>query len=304
MKEYVKNIPIPICGLGLGVVALGNLLAKYDESFKYICVLVASLIVFLVVLKTILFFQDFKKELSNPLVASVFVTIFMTLGLLSPTYFGIIKPLGYLMWYASLLGHLAYLVWFSFKFVYKSKLTDVLPSWFIVYVGYVVVANTSKVFNHEGLGRLLLVCGFVMFALLFIIISARMILYKIEKPPVYPSIVIYTAPLNLCLVGYLTLFNDVDSLFLLVMSILSLIIFIYTITLLPKIIKSGFYPSYSALTFPFVISLIAYNQLAMVYNLNVSNVLFFLTIIVVVLICFVLYKYLVFIKIQTNKGVI
>ena len=37
MKDVIKKIPIPICGVMLGAAALGNLLQSYSEGIRYVC---------------------------------------------------------------------------------------------------------------------------------------------------------------------------------------------------------------------------------------------------------------------------
>ena len=37
MKDVIKKIPIPICGVTLGAAALGNLLQSYSEGIRYVC---------------------------------------------------------------------------------------------------------------------------------------------------------------------------------------------------------------------------------------------------------------------------
>ena len=36
MKEMIKRVPIPLCGVMLGVAALGNLLQSYSERIRYV----------------------------------------------------------------------------------------------------------------------------------------------------------------------------------------------------------------------------------------------------------------------------
>ena len=37
MRETIKKVPVPVCGVMLGTAALGNLLQSYSEALRYIC---------------------------------------------------------------------------------------------------------------------------------------------------------------------------------------------------------------------------------------------------------------------------
>ena len=48
MKDVIKKIPIPICGVMLGAAALGNLLQSYSEGIRYVCGIFAAFLLILV----------------------------------------------------------------------------------------------------------------------------------------------------------------------------------------------------------------------------------------------------------------
>ena len=52
MKDVIKKIPIPICGVMLGAAALGNLLQSYSEGIRYVCGVFAA---FLLIMEIIFF---------------------------------------------------------------------------------------------------------------------------------------------------------------------------------------------------------------------------------------------------------
>ena len=71
MKERIKKVPIPLCGVMLGTAALGNLLQSYSEGIRYVCGIVAGLLLVLVLLKLCLFPGLVKEDMKNPIMASV-----------------------------------------------------------------------------------------------------------------------------------------------------------------------------------------------------------------------------------------
>ena len=44
MKDSIKRVPIPLCGVMLGLAALGNLLQSYSEGIRYVCGIAAGLL--------------------------------------------------------------------------------------------------------------------------------------------------------------------------------------------------------------------------------------------------------------------
>lgn len=89
------------------------------------------------------------------------------------------------------------------------------------------------------------------------IVLYRTFIVKEIPEPAMPTLAIYTAPASLCLAGYLNSFQSKSILMVGFLTVLSLSMFIFVIMNMPKLFKLKFYPSYSAFTFPFVITAIA-----------------------------------------------
>ena len=71
-KKFLRKVPIPICGLILGMVSLGNLLYSlgYATIGTIYCVL-GSLLMILVILKIIFTMKHALSTLDDPIIASV-----------------------------------------------------------------------------------------------------------------------------------------------------------------------------------------------------------------------------------------
>ena len=65
MKDVIKKIPIPICGVMLGAAALGNLLQSYSEGIRYVCGVFAAFLLILALLKLIMFPGAVKEEIGR-----------------------------------------------------------------------------------------------------------------------------------------------------------------------------------------------------------------------------------------------
>ena len=75
MKEMIKKVPVPLCGVMLGTAALGNLLQSYSEGIRQVCGLCAALLLILILAKLICFPQMIKEDMKNPIMASVAVRV-------------------------------------------------------------------------------------------------------------------------------------------------------------------------------------------------------------------------------------
>ena len=84
MKRVIEKVPVPLAGVTLGLTALGNLLAGLSPVLRWGCGTAAALLFFLLLAKLILFPEKIKNDFSNPIIASVSATFFMTLMQLSP----------------------------------------------------------------------------------------------------------------------------------------------------------------------------------------------------------------------------
>ena len=79
----IKKIPIPICGVILGMFGLGNLLQSYSEGIRMTCGVIATIFAVLFLISVFTDFGKFKENMKNPIMASVFCTFPMALMLFS-----------------------------------------------------------------------------------------------------------------------------------------------------------------------------------------------------------------------------
>lgn len=257
MKGFVKKLPVPIVGLMLALAAAGNLVQSYGENYRNIFGGISAIILILFLLKTVLYPGIVQEELKNPVVASVFPTLSMGIMLLS-TY---IKPfslkLGFSIWIIGLLIHILLILSFTIKYILQLNMNQVFPSWFIPYVGIVVGSVTAPAFEMLWIGKILFWFGFISYFLLLPIVLNRVLKIKKIPEPAQPTIAIFAAPVALCLAGYMNSFQDKNMFIVWLLLGLSQVSYLMVILQLPKLLSLGFYPSYSALTFPLVISAIS-----------------------------------------------
>lgn len=260
MKEMIKRVPIPLCGVMLGTAALGNLLQSYSEGIRYVCGIIAGILLIFVMLKLILFREAVKEDMKNPIIASVTGTFSMTLMLLSTYVEPFIGWAAYDIWLLAIVLHIALIVYFTVKFIMKLRMQKVFASYFIVYVGIAVVAVTAPMYDKTGIGTAAFWFGFVSLIVLFVFVTVRYMKYKEIPDSAKPLICIYAAPMSLCIAGYVQSVTPKSYEMLVTMFAVASILYVFALVKAVGYLKLPFFPSYASFTFPFVISAIASKQ--------------------------------------------
>lgn len=254
MDQFLKKYPVPITGLMLGLAAAGNLIQSYGEVYRSILGLLSAILFILMVVKIARFPGEVKKNLDNPVIASVFPTFSMGIMILS-TYLKPFAPsLAYFVWAVGLILHITLILWFTKKYVLSFKIKQVFPSWFIVYVGIAVASVTGPAYKMIGIGQTAFWFGFITYLILLPLIIYRVVKIKEMPEPALPTLVIFAAPASLLLAGYMNSFGEKNLSIVWFLTALSIIMYIAAIIMMLKLLKLKFYPSYSGFTFPLIIS--------------------------------------------------
>lgn len=298
--ETVKKVPLPMAGLILGLAALGNLVQSYSGVLRSVLGIISVLLLILLLAKIFSYHQQVKEELTNPVVASVFPTLSMAIMVLS-TYLKAFSPSAALVtWVIGMVLHAALIIWFTKQFVLNFNIKKVFPSWYIVFVGIVVGSVTANAHGMEPIGQAAFWFGFISYLILICLVLYRIIKVKEMPEPTLPTLTILAAPGSLCLAGYMSSFPEKSMGMVYLLMTFSLVFYIVAIVLLPKLLKLKFYPSYSAFTFPLVISGIGI-KLSNGFLVNASQaipalkfVVNFAELLATVLTLYVLFKYIGF----------
>ena len=257
MEQLIKKLPLPMSGLLLALAATGNLLSSYGNLYRYSFGVLAAILLILLAAKAALIPAALMEGFDSPVVASILPTFPMGMMLLS-TYVRGYQPGAALgIWIAGLLLHMILIILFTKKYIFSFNIKKVFPSYFIVYVGIICGSISAPAFGLAAVGRYIFWFGLAAYLLLLPVVLYRVIKVKEIPEPALTATAILTAPSSLCLAGYLNSFPDKSIGMIGFLCILSLLMLIYVLTLMPKLLKLKFYPSYSAFTFPFVITAIA-----------------------------------------------
>ncbi len=295
----IEKIPIPICGLILAFLSLGNLLNDTHPLLKVACGIIGIVLLILILSKLVLYPKKIKEDFKNPIIASNSGTFSMSLMILS-TYISPFMPsIAYGIWILGVALHILLIVYFTHHFIIRNfNISTVYPSYWIVFVGITMGAITAHAHNLDEIGFIFFLVGFIGMIFTFPLVIYRYINYKDIPNANKPLICIFTAVLSILIVGYLNSYNDTSIEFLMIMYIFACIFYIFALTKLIEYRNLEFYPSFAAFTFPFVISGLATKGVISKIGSNIilNSVLSIETVIATAIVLYVLIRYMKFLS--------
>ena len=122
-----------LSSLVLALFSLSNQINHYALIAQGIWFL-ASIGFMLILGRLILGFEQVREDLHNPVIASAFASYFMAAFLFASRL--PLAQIGLSVTWVGLLGlYIAYIIFFSLRFMRPLSLNQVFPSWFVIYVG-------------------------------------------------------------------------------------------------------------------------------------------------------------------------
>ena len=260
MKEFLSKIPLPIAGVGLGLASLGNLLKPYSISVYILCGILAFIFILMVASKFIFCAQDFIEEFRSPVISSVFAAFFMAIMVLTNYIPERFILFAFMIWIFAFIGHISLIIYFSIRRFSNFSLKDIFPTYFVAYVGPIVASVTCVPFKLQSVGKIIVILGLAAFIILFVLVTFRYFKHEVDVP-LKPLLCLYTAPMSLTIAGYCAVFENKSLVLLFIGGCIAQTIYVIVLTQLPKFLKTQFYPSFAAFTFPFVITATALKQI-------------------------------------------
>lgn len=245
---------------------------------RYVCGIISLIIILGFTVRVARDFRSFRKELENPVAFSVLPTYTMALMLLMTYFKPFIGTAAVVIWVLALTLQVVIMAAFVKTFVLKFNIRQVLPSWFVMFVGIVVASVTSPAMDMKHAGQAVFYLGFELYMVLLPVVLYRAIKIKAIPEPAYPTMAILCAPASLCLVGYISAFDHASAALVLLLTALCLIFWLTVLILLfYKLLRLPFSPGYSAFTFPLVISATAIKVSGAFFAGNTGSLLRFVS---------------------------
>lgn len=297
--NLIKELPIPVAGLILALLSLGNLLQDIHPYLRYLFGTIGVLLIFLMILKVILYPQDIKDGFRNPVIASSSGTFSMSLMLLSTYLIEFIPDIAYIIWIIGISLHILLMIYFTYHFIVRNfDISTVYPSYWIVFVGITMGAITAGAHGLDGIGFICFLIGFAAMLVTLPLVIYRYIRYSEIPDMNKPLICIFTAVISILIVGYLNSSASPSREFLVALYSIACIFYMFAFYKLIEYRNLEFYPSFSAFTFPFVISALATKGILKINGPNflLSAILTIETAIALIIVIYVLIRYIKFLK--------
>ncbi len=260
MMSFIKDYPVPISGLTLGMLGLaafwqGVLANTSLGAVLMVCVgLLAVLLLMPLLIKFIRYPVELWKAMQHPTIGSVVPTLAMSLMLISHAGSLLGVEFSSCLWLFAVVLHGFFLVVFSYYRISHFKWDDMVPSWFVPPIGIVVACLTVPTPALIVVAHVIVWVGLVMYGILLPLMIHRLCVEPSVDDARKPTLAIMAAPASLTLSGYLTIIphpNVVLTIFLLSLSI-TMIVSVYIMLL--RLLRLNFSPAFSAFTFPLAIS--------------------------------------------------
>ena len=201
-----------------------------------------------------------------------------------------------LWWFAFLLD--VYLIlYFTKNYVLVKQRASATPTWTVLYVGIAVASLTYPVVGIVGIAYGAWIFGFILTLFLYLLIYQ-----DLRKNPLPLALLgqegIYCAPFSLLLAALVRVGGySLPSWILLVMILASQTFFFFVLSRLPRILKQGFQPAFSALTFPTIITATSLKMAQGILQFPVLNLVVWLEIIIcLTILIYVLVEYIRYLR--------
>ena len=253
----MKKLPLVFSGCLLGLAGAGNLILDTLPVLSHLFSLTGLILWIYFLILHLFSWKETKREFTKPPLLSGMATFPMA-GMIFSTYVLRLVPslpiLAQLLWWFSFILDFALIAYFSRRFLGVEERASATPSWTVLYVGIAVAALTYPVVGLIQIAYLTVTFGFLATCFLYPLIYS-----DLKKQPLTPALLgqegIYCAPFSLLLAALVRIGGvTLPTWALLLLMLVSQSFFIFVLTRLPNILKQGFQPAFSALTFPTIIT--------------------------------------------------
>ena len=254
----MKKLPLAFSGCLLGLAGAGNLILDVFPLLSQVFSLSGLILWFYFLYCHLRHWRESKQELKKAPVLSA-TAPFPMAGMILSTYLLRILPtnmsiLAQILWWFSFLLDVCLILYFTTAYVFTKPRTSATPSWTVLYVGIAVASLTYPVVGIVGIAYGAWIFGFILTLILY-----PLIYQDLKRNPLPLALLgqegIYCAPFSLLLAALVRVGGaSLPSWIILIMVVISQAFYFFVLTRLPRMMKEGFQPAFSALTFPTVIT--------------------------------------------------
>ena len=297
----MKKLPLAFSGCLLGLAGAGNLILDTFPPLSHVFSLSGLILWFYFLVSHLSHWQESKQELKKAPLSSGMATFPMA-GMILSTYMLRTLPvslnfIAQVLWWFAFLLDVSLIIYFTINYVQAKPRTSATPSWTVLYVGIAVASLTYPVVGKVGIAYGSWIFGFILTLILY-----PLIYQDLKRNPLPRALLgqegIYCAPFSLLLASLVRIGGPaLPSWILLVMVLASQTFFFFVLSRLPRILKQGFQPAFSALTFPTIISATSLKMAQGILQFPALNLLVWLeTIICLTILVYVLVEYVRYLR--------
>ena len=297
----MKKLPLAFSGCLLGLAGAGNLILDTFPLLSHVFSLSGLILWFYFLVSHLSHWQESKQELKKAPLLSGMATFPMA-GMILSTYMLRTLPvslnfIAQVLWWFAFLLDVGLIIYFTINYVQAKPRTSATPSWTVLYVGIAVASLTYPVVGIVGIAYGAWIFGFILTLFLY-----PLIYQDLKKNPLPLALLgqegIYCAPFSLLLAALVRIGGpDLPSWILLVMVLASQVFFFFVLSRLQRILKQGFQPAFSALTFPTIITATSLKMAQGILQFPALNLLVWLeTIICLTILVYVLVEYVRYLR--------
>ena len=296
----MKKLPLAFSGCLLGLAGAGNLISDTLPELSHVFSVLGLGLWIIFLISHLVDWQNTAKELKKLPVLSGMATFPMA-GMILATYLLRTIPsvplFAQVLWWFSFLLDIGLITYFTILLMKSKEKIYATPSWTVLYVGIAVAALTYPVVGIIEIAYVTIIFGFILTFYLY-----PRIYLDLKKKPLPVELLgqegIYCAPFSLLLASLVRVGGHQLLTYSIIMMIISSQIFFFLVlSRLPQILKQGFQPVFSALTFPTIVTATSLKMAQGILQHSLLNVFVKIeALISLTILIFVLFSYLIWMK--------
>ena len=296
----MKKLPLAFSGCLLGLAGAGNLISDTLPELSHVFSVLGLGLWIIFLISHLFDWKNSTKELKKPPVLSGMATFPMA-GMILSTYLLRTIPsvplLAQVLWWFSFLLDIGLITYFTILLLKSKEKIYATPSWTVLYVGIAVAALTYPVVGIIEIAYATIIFGFILTFYLY-----PRIYLDLKKKPLPVELLgqegIYCAPFSLLLASLVRVGgHQLLTYSIILMIISSQIFFFLVLSRLPQILKQGFQPAFSALTFPTIVTATSLKMAQGILQISLLNLFVTIEILIsLTILIFVLFSYLIWMR--------
>ena len=252
-RGFLRSLPIALGGIALSLASLGSL-AEGAPAVRAACGTAAVALLALLAARCVRHPDLLRQDLSHRINAGVAGTVPMALFVLSDYLLPASYAAAFGLWIAAF-ACAAFLAGnFFVRFIVRESWRELTPASFVPLIGPLLCVMTGAACPVAGL---LDVVFLIIIVVTFVLVPVVIVRYAANAPaaePLRPLLCIFAAPPSMCLANWLALGARPDAVALLGVWAVCLAFWVFGFAVALRCVRMPFQPSFSAMTFPFVIS--------------------------------------------------